>query len=117
MALRALQTHLEDTFYPPAAIGLDAVLRLQIGKEQLLFEVSPLGLTFDDPDALAESSIVPDATFYFEDVDTAWALLSGRADAFEAFMQGRFRADGYLMWAFSLMAMFQSKSLPETPIE
>ena len=117
MALRALQTHLEDTFHPPAAIGLDAVLRLQIGDEQLVFTVSPTGLIFDDPDISAEPSAIPDATFFFEDVDTAWALLSGRADAFEAFMQGRFRADGYLMWAFSLMAMFQSGSLPETPIE
>lgn len=117
MALRALQTHLEDTFHPPAAIGLDAVLRLQIGDEQLVFTVSPTGLIFDDPDTVPEPSSIPDATFFFEDVDTAWALLSGRADAFEAFMQGRFRADGYLMWAFSLMAMFQSGSLPETPIE
>jgi putative sterol carrier protein len=59
----------------------------------------------------------PDATFMFEDVDTAWALLSGRGDAFEAFMQGRFRSDGYLMWAFALMAMFQSASLPVSPVE
>ena len=117
MALRALQTHLEDTFFPPAAMGLDAVLRLQMGDEQLLFAVSPSGLSFDDPDGEEGFPATPDATFFFEDVDTAWALLSGRADAFEAFMQGRFRADGYLMWAFSLMAMFQSDSLPETPIE
>ncbi len=53
----------------------------------------------------------------FEDVDTAWALLSGRGDAFDAFMEGRFKSDGYLMWAFALMAMFQSPSLPVTPTE
>ena len=113
MALRALQNHLEQTFYPPAAIGLDARLRLKIGEEELIFSVSPEGLFFAEENA----DHTPDATFFFEDVDTAWALLSGRADAFEAFMKGRFRADGYLMWAFSLMAMFQSDSLPETPIE
>lgn len=121
MALRALQTHLEQTFYPPAAEGLDARLRLQIGEEELLFTVTPGGLVFDDAEVDAEPASAappdPDATFFFEDVDTAWALLSGRADAFEAFMTGRFRADGYLMWAFSLMAMFQSDSLPETPTE
>jgi len=112
MALRALQNHLEKTFYPQAAGGLDAVLRLAIGDESLTFRIFAQQLQFDDSGALQ-----PDATFYFEDVDTAWALLSGRADAFSAFMEGRFRADGYLMWAFMLMAMFQSDSLPETPIE
>jgi hypothetical protein len=117
MALRALQTHLEQTFYPPAATGLDALLRLKIGDEELVFSVSPHGLIFSDQQEGKFQSSAPDATFFFEDVDTAWALLSGRADAFDAFMNGRFRADGYLMWAFSLMAMFQSDSLPETPIE
>ena len=50
-------------------------------------------------------------------MDIAWALLSGQADAFSAFMEGRFRSDGYLMWAFTLMSMFQSESLPDTPVE
>jgi putative sterol carrier protein len=112
MALRGLQTHLQQTFYPDAAAGLDAVLRLAIGDESLTFTVSSKTLQFDET-----GSTIPDATFYFEDVDTAWALLSGRADAFSAFMEGRFRADGYLMWAFALMSMFQSDSLPDTPTE
>ena len=64
-----------------------------------------------------EGSVRPDATFLFSDLDTAWALLTGRADAFTAFMAGSFRADGYLMWAFTMMAMFRSDSLPETPTE
>ena len=112
MALRALQSHLEATFHPPAAAGLDAVFQLAIGAERLTFHVNGTALSFDD-----EGALTPDATFFFEDVDTAWALLSGRADAFSAFMEGRFRADGYLMWAFALMAMFQSESLPEVPVE
>ncbi|MEJ2090416.1 MAG: SCP2 sterol-binding domain-containing protein [Gammaproteobacteria bacterium] len=112
MALRALQAHLESTFHPPAGQGMDAIIRLAVGDEELLLEISRGTLRFHEPD-----TVRPDATFYFEDVDTAWALLSGRADAFAAFMEGRFRADGYLMWAFALMAMFGSASLPETPTE
>lgn len=112
MALRALQSHLQNTFFPPASDGMDAIIRLAIAEELLQFEVSEGHIDFHP----AESR-KPDATFFFEDVDTAWALLSGQADAFVAFMEGRFRADGYLMWAFTLMAMFQSESLPETPIE
>ena len=112
MALRALEKHLEKTFFPPAAQGMEAVIRLAIADEHLQFEISEGGIRFHPIDERA-----PDATFYFEDVDTAWALLSGQANAFEAFMEGRFRADGYLMWAFTLMAMFRSESLPETPVE
>ena len=112
MALRALQSHLENTFFPPASTGMDAVIRLAIADEQLQFEISDGFITFHEADARS-----PDATFYFTDVDTAWSLLSGQASAFDAFMEGRFRADGYLMWAFTLMAMFRSESLPETPVE
>lgn len=111
MALRALQSHLEKTFFPPASQGMDAVIRLSIADESLIFEISNGEIRFRD------EGVAPDATFFFEDVDIAWALLSGQADAFSAFMEGRFRADGYLMWAFTLMAMFQSDSLPERPTE
>jgi putative sterol carrier protein len=67
-------------------------------------------LTIDPRDCPA-----PDVTFYFDDLDTAWRILLGEANAIEAFMQGRFRADGYLMMAFRLMEMFGSASLPPTP--
>ncbi|MEZ5557421.1 MAG: SCP2 sterol-binding domain-containing protein [Pseudomonadales bacterium] len=112
MALPALKAHLQRHFHPPAAAAFDAVFRLAIEDEYLTFSVRQGALEFD----VAEDTR-PDATFIFQDVDTAWALLSGQADAFDAFMQGRFRADGYLMWAFALMAMFQSSSLPENPVE
>lgn len=110
MALPALQAHLEKNFHPAAAATLDATFRLDIEDQSITFAVRHGVLEFIDSDSC-------DATFYFADVDTAWALLSGQADAFEAFMQGRFRADGYLMWAFALMAMFHSSSLPENPTE
>lgn len=112
MALRALQSHLEKTFFPPASDGMDAIIRLAIADEALQFQVCDGQIEFHEVE-----SRKPDATFFFEDVDIAWALLSGQEDAFRAFMEGRFRADGYLMWAFTLMAMFQSESLPETPVE
>jgi hypothetical protein len=110
MALRSLQALLEKNFHPPAAGEIDAIFRLAVAEETLTFEVRHGVLDFRE-------SAECDATFYFEDVDTAWALLSGQADAFDAFMNGRFRADGYLLWAFALMAMFRSGSLPENPVE
>lgn len=112
MSLRALKDHLAASFHPAAAGKLDAIFRVAVDGEALTFQVSNGRLDFDLPD-----EVEPDATFLFADVDTAWALLSGRADAFDAFMEGRFRSDGYLMWAFALMAMFQSSSLPVSPVE
>lgn len=112
MDLATLRAQLERTFHPPASHGLDAVFQLAIAEEALTFAIADRKIRF-----LEDGSVRPDATFLFSDMDTAWALLTGRSDAFSAFMAGSFRADGYLMWAFTLMAMFQSESLPETPIE
>ncbi|MEQ8860182.1 MAG: SCP2 sterol-binding domain-containing protein [Pseudomonadales bacterium] len=112
MTLRALRDHLQSSFHPAAAGHFDAVFRLQTDDDTLTFQVRDGRISFDLPD-----EVRPDATFLFDDDDTAWALLTGRADAFEAFMDGRFRSDGYLMWAFALMAMFESSSLPVTPTE
>ena len=116
MALVALQSHLEKTFFAAASQGMDACIRLVIADEELLLEIVDEQIQFRDFRA-ETSARDPDATFYFEDVDTAWALLSGQADAIGAFMEGKFRSDGYLMWAFTLMSMFRSESLPDTPTE
>jgi putative sterol carrier protein len=110
--LSDLERHLRNSFYPPAAGNIDAVLRLRVGDGELAFRVRHGELDFTVP-----TGARADATFIFADLETARALLSGEANAFEAFMEGRFRSDGYLMWAFALMAMFRSASLPVTPTE
>ncbi len=107
-----LRRHLEASFHPPAAAGIDAVLRLAVEEEILAFQVRHGRISFDVPEHARA-----DATFIFADHGTALELLSGRGNAFDAFMEGRFRSDGYLMWAFALMAMFESASLPVTPTE
>lgn len=111
-SMNELRDILMASFYPPAARGLDASLRIQVGHDCLDFRVEHGRVDFDPvlPDG-------PDTVFRFADHRTARALLTGEEDAFEAFMHGRFRADGYLMWAFTLMAMFRSVSLPPTPTE
>lgn len=112
MALNALRDHLQHSFDGAAAAHFDALIELDIAGERLRFEVRHGEIRFLPADGTAA-----DATFLFADVDTAWSLLSGRGDAFQAFMDGRFRSDGHLMWAFALMAMFRSTSLPEHPTE
>ena len=56
-----------------------------------------------------------DATFYFDTPDQALQLLTGNADVFQAFMEGQFRADGYLMWTFALLNMFRGNVLEGPP--
>jgi len=112
MPLTDLRRLLEASFHPPAARGMDAVLRIKVGDDALAFRVTDCRLDF-----ASATCADADTTFHFADHATARALLTGQADAFEAFMDGRFRADGYLMWAFTLMAMFRSASLPVTPVE
>jgi len=112
MALNALRDHLQRSFNGAAAVHFDAIIELDVAGERLRFAVRHGELQFTPAD-----DTPADATFLFADVDTAWSLLSGRGDAFQAFMDGRFRSDGHLMWAFALMAMFRSASLPEHPTE
>lgn len=112
MGLDAFKEHLRHNFHPAAAAHLDAVIEVKVSDDLLRFRVRDGELEFDLPD-----QVRPDATFMFADADTAWSLLSGRGDAFTAFMDGRFRSDGHLIWAFTLMAMFQSSSLPAGPTE
>ena len=110
MTVAEFQERLRTHFHPAAAGALDAVFELVIGNESLRFRVTRGVIDFNVPVQMRA-----DATFRFEDEATAWALLSGRADPFDAFMRGHFRSDGYLMWAFALMSMFQPPTLPAVP--
>ena len=110
MNVSELEKELHQRFRPEAATGIDMLLRLDVSERaHLLLNVRDGVLTIgSDPRA-------PDVTFIFENLATATAIIRGEADAIDAFMNGRFRADGYLMMAFKLMELFGSRSLPPTP--
>ena len=97
-------------FRPTAAHGLELRLRLATPDEYL-------DLTIEDSSLTVPSSGKqdPDVTFIFEDSKTARNIMLGQENAIEAFMHGRFKADGYLMLAFRMMEIFESASLPPTP--
>ena len=54
------------------------------------------GLVFDP------SLVEVDATFTFDDVGTAFRVLTGAEDPMTAFLDGRFRSDAHLPLAFVL---------------
>ena len=97
-------------FRPDRAHGVDMHLKLDVGGGALFVSIRDCAVTID-----RRERQTPDVTFLFEDLETAWRILLGEANAIDAFMHGRFRADGYLMMAFRLMEMFDSGSLPPTP--
>ncbi|MDE0039692.1 MAG: hypothetical protein OXU77_19360 [Gammaproteobacteria bacterium] len=62
--------------------------------------VTDRGVTFD-------STLKADVTFVFDSAETALAVLTGKEDPIAAFLDGRFRSDGYLPLAFVLLGLFR----------
>ena len=115
---QALGDELRRRFVPEAAAGLDHTIDLDMQASPLLrlrVRQRQLSLKFMEWQERDQLQPQADARFYFPDLATGRALLLGEANAIDAFMQGAFRADGYLMLSFALMAMFNSTSLPPTP--
>ena len=93
-------------FRPQASAEVDVVFALATEdatgcKRLAVFAVESGELRFDPEET-------PDATFFFDSVCTASALLSGTADPIAAFMAGCFRADGNLPLTFALLGLFRS---------
>lgn len=110
--LDELVQELPKRFRPTAAHGLELRLRLATPEGQLDLTIEDSSLTIP---AFGEED--PDVTFIFDDSETARRIMLGQENAIEAFMHGRFKADGYLMLAFKMMEIFESASLPPTPID
>ncbi len=106
MVLDELKAQLQKNFSMGATAGLDATFCLAIHRETLTFRIRAQTLEFSD---LEPGSV--DATFHFHDVDAAEALLYGKRDVVNAFMEGQFSSDGYLTWTFVLMAMFRESAV------
>lgn len=107
------KTWLAARFRPQAAAGVDVVFALATEgateKATLAtFAVDAGKLRFDPAEPV-------DATFFFDSVETARAVLSGDADPIAAFMAGRFRADGNLPLAFVLLGLFREDYDVEAP--
>ncbi|MCX7064553.1 MAG: SCP2 sterol-binding domain-containing protein [Proteobacteria bacterium] len=110
MTTHELANELRERFRPEAAVGVDMLIRLEVSdREHLLLQIADCTLT------VTHGAQTPDVSFRFADLATAVSIIRGQSDAIDAFMNGRFRADGYLMMAFKLMELFGSRSLPPTP--
>ena len=83
------------------AAHVDTVFRLATGASTLVVFSVRAGEILFEPDAN------PDVTFTFDRPETAHAIILGDADPIAAFMAGRFRSDGHLPLAFTLLGLFR----------
>ena len=109
MSRARIKKELTERYHAPAAAGYDVNIGFSVGEmDALVCWMSGDGITFDD-------SLVPDVTFFFDSAGTALSLLGGSGDFVRAFMDGKFRADGYLTLAFLLFAVFKGDAPPSVP--
>lgn len=109
MAEGDFKAWLAARFRPLAAAGVDVVFALATEEATLAtFAIDVGKLRFNPTEPV-------DATFFFDSLETARAVLSGDADPIAAFMEGRFRADGNLPLAFVLLGLFREDYDVEAP--
>ena len=104
-----LRDTLAASFDSAPAAGHDVQVGLAVGDARpLVCWIGHGELVFDD-------ALTPEATFFFDTVETALALLCGDGDFMDAFMQGRFRSDGSLTLVFPLLSVFRGVRLEVPP--
>ena len=101
MTKPVLHDLLLSQFNPASSVGFDGVVEIDARTHSLVLQVSGGELTVLDPCAPCDMRVL------FPDVETAVAVLGGTDNPIEHFMQGNFRADGYLIWVFRLLEMFR----------
>ena len=89
----------------------DVTVLLEVGEEQILVSTS----TGVVEASTQESCNNEMPTFFFNEWQTVWNLLSGNADLGTVFLQGNVRSNGYLTYLFPIMAMFQQSRSTTAP--
>ena len=101
MDAKQLSSTLSERFNAAQATQFDGAFRIDCGSSQIAFSVRHGELAPIAADAEV------DLTLLFHSEEEALQLLTGGGDVIQAFMEGRFRSDGYLIWVFTLLAMFR----------
>lgn len=105
-----LVAKLSSSFNRTAAREFDGTVVLEFQPENDLPAEQRVVLKVDHGGLQARVASEPtpaDITLYFHSTDEAAALLQGSANPVNAFMDGRFRSDGHLIWVFTVLSMFR----------
>ena len=95
-------TQLRSSFASNAAHGLEAVYELR-------FDDAPpyhLSITNAQLEHGEGEHASPTVTLYFDTFLHHCEIIAGRRDPMQAFLEGRFRADGHIVLAMRLLQMF-----------
>lgn len=105
-----LASQLAGSFNPAAAMDFDGTVLLELQPESA---ATPAWVRLIVNHGQLDVSVVnepttADITLFFHSGEEAAELLLGRANPVNAFMDGRFRSDGYLIWVFAVLSMFRA---------
>jgi len=72
---------------------------------------APFHLVVTDSDFSMNPGIheAPTLRLYVEGHETCWGLLQGRLDGMQAFLEGRYRADGHIVLSQLLLYLFKAE--------
>ncbi len=101
LAQQQLNAQINPGLVANLGTDFDGCIGLCVADEQLSFQLRSGEFRW-----LTDATLV-DARFHFTTWDDALALLSGTEDLMQAFVESRIRADGYLIWTFTLLALFR----------
>ena len=100
--LLSYQTELSPYFNPAILQRSETVFQIRFDRgEDFHLIVTETGFSF-----VAGQAASPTLTLYLDRQETFWDLLRGRQDSMEAFMAGRYRADGNIVLSQLLLYLF-----------
>ncbi len=105
--MSGLQALLKQRFDPTRTGDMDATVEFSWPQGSCRVSVHPGKAVFHDtPEDAPEAELV----LYFRDEQQAMDIISGQGNAIDAFMQGDFRSNGYLIWTFQTLSAFSKSS-------
>ena len=96
--------YLKNNFDPTAASEIDARIELRLSNESVHFVIKDEELHMAQPE---EDPSNPEIILFFESANLAYEIFTGTTEVVHAFMNGQFRSDSNLIWAFQILGAFR----------
>ena len=96
--------YLTNNFDPAAATEIDARIELRLNEESVQFVIQDKELHITK---VEESPLNPEIILFFESANLAYEIFTGTTEVVHAFMNGQFRSDSNLIWAFQILGAFR----------
>ncbi len=109
--------HLQSAFTADAARGIEAVYRIRCADAPTYsLRIADNRLMCWIGEERAEAA-QPTVTIHFDSFANHCAIIEGRMDPMQAFLEGRFRADGHIVLAMRMLHVFMPKHARTGPAD